>query len=200
MNATDRTERARSSAPSPTSGPSEPRPSEAVRRATGHDRGEWFAQLDTWGAAGREYREIADWLTGTHGISDWWAQKLIVEYEEARGLRAPGVRRGGTFAAGASKTLAVPIERLVQAFVDADLRERWLSGAVLHERTSQPGRSARFDWGDDGTRLNVTFAEVGEGKSQVAVEHDNLPDAQSATDRKAYWRERLTALKALLEG
>ena len=183
----------------PRAGP-EPRPSAALRRSTGRDRGEWFAMLDEWGAGGRPYREIADWLTGEHGISAWWAQKLIVEYEQARGLRDAGVRPDGTFAGGASKTVAVPVERLFEAFDDAGVRERWLPGAVLRERTSRAGRSVRFDWDADGSRLNVTFAALDAGKSQVAIEHDHLPDARAAMERKVFWRERLIALKNLLEG
>jgi hypothetical protein len=178
----------------------EPRPSAALRRSTGRDRAEWFAMLDTWGAHGRPYREIADWLTTEHGVSSWWAQKLIVEYEQARGLRDAGVRPDGTFAGGASKTIAVPVQRLFDAFLDAGLRERWLPGVVLHERTSQTGRSVRFDWEDGTSRVNVTFGALADAKSQVAVEHDHLPDARAAAERKAYWRERLTDLKALLEG
>jgi hypothetical protein len=184
----------------PTSPPPEPRPSEALRRTTGRDRAEWFAVLDAWGAADREYRDIAAWLTDEHDLSSWWAQKLIVEYEEARGLRAPGIRPGGTFAVGASKTVGVPVDRLVEAFIDSELRERWLPGASLSLRTSRPGRSARFDWEADGTRLNVDFAPKGESRSQVAVEHDHLPSAAVAEETKTFWRDRLNALKELLEG
>ena len=175
------------------------RSDEGVRRATGRDRDEWFTVLDIWGTLGRPYREIAEWLTEEHGISNWWAQKLIVEYQQARGLRAPGVRPDGTFTATASKTLAVPGERAFEAFVDAKLRERWLPGAVMHERTSQPGRSARFDWEDGVTRVNVNITAC-EGKSQAAVEHERLPDAETAERTKAFWRDRLTALKTMLEG
>ena len=117
--------------------------------------------LDTWGTLGRPDREIAEWLTEEHGISNWWAQKLIVEYQQARGLRAPGVRPDQHIrAATASKTLAVPGERAFEAFVDAKLRERWLPGAVMHERTSQPGRSARFNWEDGVTRVNVDVSRL----------------------------------------
>ncbi|HTE64672.1 MAG TPA: hypothetical protein VK736_00235 [Candidatus Binatia bacterium] len=200
MNAADRTRKSRPPAdPGPSPDP-EPRPSAALRRSTGRDRGEWFAMLDTWGAAGRAYREIAVWLTGEHGVSPWWAQKLIVEYEQARGLRDAGVRPDGTFAGGASKTIAAPVERLFDAFVDPTLRERWLPGAVMQERTSQAGRSARFDWDDGASRVNVTFNALDDAKGQVAVEHDHLPDGLAAAQRKAYWRERLGALKTLLEG
>ncbi|HTE65790.1 MAG TPA: hypothetical protein VK736_05985, partial [Candidatus Binatia bacterium] len=133
MNATDRTKRADRST-RPESPSSEPPSSAALRRSTGRDRGEWFALLDDWGAAGHAYREIADWLRGEQGVSSWWAQKLIVEYEQARGLRDAGVRHDGTFTIGASKTVAAPVERVFQAFADADLRERWLPGVVIHER------------------------------------------------------------------
>jgi len=177
----------------------EPRSSAALRRSTGRDRADWFAALDTWGAAGREYRAIADYLTGEHDMSAWWAQKLIVEYEQARGLRDPGARPDGTFAAGASKAVAVPLEVLFAAVVDADQRSAWLPGVVLHERTSQPGRSIRFDHDDGSTRVNVTFAATGDARSQVAVEHDHLPTARDAAERRAYWRERLAALKTFLE-
>jgi hypothetical protein len=156
--------------------------------------------LDAWGAAGRPYQEIAAWLTGEHGLSSWWAQKLIVEYEQARGLRAAGVRPDGTFTVGASKTVAVPAEQLYAAFVDAEVRELWLPGAAIRERTSQPGRSARFDWDDGATRVNVSVAAAGEAKSQAAVEHERLPDARAAEEAKAYWRERLDVLKTVLEG
>ena len=117
------------------------------RPTTGHDRAFWFAELDAWGAAGRPYREIADWLTTEQGLSAWWAQKLIVEYEEARGLRDRGARRDGTFSAGASRTVAAPVEKVVEAFTDATARERWLPGVAVEVRVGpaqgRPPRLAR---------------------------------------------------------
>jgi hypothetical protein len=183
-----------------TDDPEPGRPREGMRRATGRDRNEWFDVLDAWDATGRPYHEIAAWLTAEHDLSRWWAQKLIVEYEQERGLRAPGVRPDGTFTVTASKTVAVPVDRLFAAFVDPEVRERWLPAAVIRERTSQPGRSVRFDWDDGATRVNVSVAAAGEAKSQTAVEHERLPDAQAADEAKAYWRERLAVLKTLLEG
>ncbi|MQA03517.1 MAG: hypothetical protein GEV07_12630 [Streptosporangiales bacterium] len=170
------------------------------RRAAGRTYDEWFALLDEWGAPGRPYREIADWLEQEQGLSSWWAQKLIVEYEQARGLREPGVRPGGTFAAGASKTVNVAVECLYAAVVDPAERERWLPGVVLRERTSHACRSARFERPDDGTRVAITFEAKGAAKSQLAVEHERLPDAETAQQTKAFWRDRLTVLKAALEG
>lgn len=176
---------------------SEPR-SAGLQSATGRDRAEWFTLFDEWGAACRPYREIAGWLTGEHGVSEWWAQKLIVEYEQDRGLREPGARPDGTFAGGASKTVAAPVERVFEAFVDPSVRDRWLPDAGLRDRTAQPGRSARSD-ALDGSRVNVTFAGKGADRAQVAVEQERLPDAAAAEQAKIDWRERLTVLKSLLE-
>jgi hypothetical protein len=38
------------------------KPSSALLSATGRNYAEWFQLLDAWGAPGRAYREIADWL------------------------------------------------------------------------------------------------------------------------------------------
>jgi uncharacterized protein YndB with AHSA1/START domain len=173
---------------------------EAVRGATGRAYEEWFALLDAWDARGRRHGEIAAWLTGEHGVDNWWSQTITVEYERARGLRPPGGGRDGRFTVSASKTVAVPVERLFEAFVDEELRERWLPGGELRERTSQPGRSARFDWKDGATRVNVGFTAKDEGRSQVALAHERLPDSEAAGEARAFWRARMAALKELLEG
>lgn len=172
---------------------------DGVWRATGRNRDDWFAVLDEWGAAGRPFREIADWLTGEHELSKWWAQKLIIEYEQARGLRPPGVRPNGTFEVSASKTIAVPVERLFDAFVDTRQRKRWLTDAKMSLRTSQPGQSARFNWEDGSTRVNVGFIEKGPARSTVAVSHEKLATADEAETTKAMWKDRLAELKSFLE-
>jgi uncharacterized protein DUF4287 len=173
--------------------------SETVRRATGRDQAEWFALLDKWGAPDREYRDIADWLTGKHGVSKWWAQKIIIEYQEERGLRPPGVRPDGSFEVSASKTMPVPVERLFDVFVSTRERKKWLTDGRMSLRTSEPGQSARFDWEDGTTRVNVAFGDKGPSKSTVTVAHVRLPDAGKAANTKVRWRERLGELKSFLE-
>jgi uncharacterized protein YndB with AHSA1/START domain len=172
---------------------------DGVRRGTGRSRDEWNELLDAWGAGGRPYREIVEWLKSKHKLSNWWAQKLIVEYEQSRGLREPGVRPGGTFEVGATKTVAVPIDELFAAFTDGRIRQRWLPGATLRKRGSEPGRSVRFDWDDGASRVAATFVRTSSAKSQVAVQHAQLPDLKTADAMKTFWRERLVALKTFLE-
>jgi hypothetical protein len=185
----------------PVSAPGAKRPySDAVIQAnTGKTWDEWFAVLDQWGAVERPHPEIARYINQEHGVGGWWAQGVTVAYEQARGLRAPGQRRGGQFEVNASKTVAVPVERLYEAFVDPGLREQWLPGAKFEIRAATPTKSIRANWGDGSTRLIVNFTARGEAKSQVALVHERIPDAAAAEELKPWWRARVAGLKQLLE-
>jgi uncharacterized protein YndB with AHSA1/START domain len=186
---------------SPVDAPGARRPysDEVVRANTGRTWDEWFALLDDWGAAERPHTEIARWVVSEHGVGGWWAQGVTVAYEQARGLRAPGQRRDGLFEASASKTVAVPVDRLYRAFTDPALRGRWLPDVTFEVRTAQPGRSIRADWDDGSTRLAVNFTARGDAKSQVALVHQRIPDAGTAEQLRRFWRERVAVLKQVLE-
>jgi hypothetical protein len=171
---------------------------EAIRKRTGRGWEEWFELLDDWGAAERSHTEIARWITREQSIDGWSSQSVTVSYERARVGRALGEHADG-FSVSASRTVAVPIDRLYQAFHNASRRKRWLPDGRLRMRTSIEPRSIRFDWGDGSTRVNVGFTEKGAGKSQVALEHSRLSSAQEADRMKAYWRERVRTLKEQLE-
>ena len=171
---------------------------EVIRRRTGRGWEEWFDLLDEWGAIAKPHAEIARWLQSEQGIDGWSSQSVTVSYERARGRRAVGEHADG-FAITAQKTVSVPVEQLYDAFVDASLRAQWLPDGELRERTATRPKSARFDWGDDGTRVVVGFEAKGEAKSVVALEHARLPDAGEAERLKAFWRERVAALKEVLE-
>jgi hypothetical protein len=171
-----------------------------IRERTGRGWEEWFDLLDDWGAPERTHRETARWVAeqlGVHPLA-WNAQAVVGSYERARGLRAVGEHADG-FRVSASKTVAVPVERLYAAFVDPSLRRRWLPDAELRQRTVIEPRSARFDWGDGTTRVHVTFAAKGEEKSTASLQHERLADAAEADRMKAFWRERVSAMKQELE-
>ena len=95
--------------------------------------------------------------------------------------------------------MAVPVEHLYEAFTDPALRERWLPGATVEVRTARPAKSIRANWDDGSTRLVIAFTARGEAKSQVAPAHQRVPDAGAADKLKTFWRERMAALKQVLE-
>jgi hypothetical protein len=173
---------------------------ERIRQRTGRGWEEWFDLLDDWGAAERTHREIARWVADQLGIGPlvWDAQAITSSYERARGLREVGETEQG-FAVSTTRTVAVPVERLFDAVVDEALRRSWLPDGELSERTATRPKSARFDWGDGTSRVIVGFDAKGEQKSTMALQHVRLADRDEADRMKAYWRERVTALKADLE-
>jgi hypothetical protein len=185
--------------PKATEGPALTMSDQAIRRRTGRGWEEWFDLLDEWGAAERSHPEMARWIAEEHGVRGWDSQSVVVSYERARGLRAVGEHADG-FTVTATKTVAVPIERLYEAFVDEALRLSWLPEGDLRERTATRPKSARFDWGETDTRVVVGFIDKGDGRSTAALAHEKLPDAAEAERMKAFWRERVGVLKALLEG
>ncbi len=79
------------------------------------------------------------------------------------------------------------------------MRAEWLPDGRLRERTATRPKTGRFDWGEGDTRVSVTFLVKDGARSTAALEHRRLADANEADRRKAYWRERLLALKATLE-
>jgi hypothetical protein len=173
---------------------------ERIRQRTGRGWEEWFDLLDDWGAAERTHREIARWVAEQLGIEPlvWDAQAITSSYERARGLREVGETEQG-FAVSATRTVAVPVERLFDAVVDESRRRSWLPDGELSERTATRPRSARFDWGDGTSRVIVAFDAKGERKSTMALQHVRLADGDEADRMKAYWRERVSALKEELE-
>jgi uncharacterized protein YndB with AHSA1/START domain len=171
---------------------------EAMRRATGRGHAEWFALLDAWGATTHTHTEIARWLSVAHGVPGWWTQNVTVNYERARGMRAPHEMDDG-FSISVTRTIAADPERIMSAFTDTSVRKRWLRAAGMHQRPTRAALTARFDWAEPPSRIVVTVAPKGPGKGLVAVAHEKLPDARAAERSKAAWRESLAALKALLE-
>jgi hypothetical protein len=171
---------------------------EAVQRGTGRPLATWFDLLDAWGARERTHREIARWLVDEHGVGGWWAQSLTVGYERARGMRAMHEMAAG-FSVTATRTVATSADAVLDAFLDPVRRERWLGDVAMRVRRSTPEKGARFDWDEPPSRVVLGLTH-GVGRVQVAIAHEKLPDAESAERLKAMWRERLAALKEMLEG
>jgi uncharacterized protein YndB with AHSA1/START domain len=171
---------------------------ERITEATGKGWDAWLTILDRWSARDRTHRATADYLIGEHGVPGWYAQAITNGYERTRGLRQKHQQADG-FTIYASKTVGVPIDVLFSAFTDEPMRRQWLTDGRMSSRSSQPDKVARFDWDDGATRVMVTFEDKGPTKSTAAVAHERLPDPEAAEAAKAAWKQRLAALKSLLE-
>jgi uncharacterized protein YndB with AHSA1/START domain len=169
----------------------------AVQAKTGKTWPEWFAILDKAGAQKMTHQQIVAYLVEEHNMPGWWQQMVTVGYEQARGLRAKHEKPDG-FLISVSKTLGVPAAKAFHAWHDARTRARWLPGAPMKIRKATPDKSMRVTWGEH-ENLSVDFYAKGEGKCQVVVQHEKLPNAEAAAQAKAYWGEALGRMKALVE-
>jgi hypothetical protein len=171
----------------------------AVKAKTGCPWARWVAALDRVQAHTWSHREIAAWVREKYGVTGWWAQTVTVGYERIKGLRAIGQRRGGSFEANKSRTFAVPVAALFGAWHDERTRARWLGDFGLTVRKATPHRSMRITW-HDGSSVELWFTEKGAAKSQVQVAQRKLPDRAAAARAKAFWAQKLDALRDVLAG
>lgn len=165
---------------------------------TGRDWEHWLGVLDAWRARDRTHTETAEHLVTQHAVPGWYAQAITNGYERARGMRVKHQQADG-FTVYASKTVNVPVDVLFEAFVDDDVRGRWLTDGTMSVRSAQSGKVARFTWAGGPTRIMVTFDPKGPSKTTASVSHERLPDPEAAEVAKASWRKRVAALKAFLE-
>ena len=165
-----------------------------VKRATGCTWERWVKALDYAGAHRWSHRAIADYVRTTYKTPSWWTQTVTVGYERIKGLRAIGQQRDGGYVATKSKTLPAPAGTVYRAFADGRIRRQWLDGVKLTVRKSTPNRSVRITW-DDDTSVEVWLTSKGGGKTSAQVQHRNLVDRVDADRRRAFWAERLDALR-----
>jgi hypothetical protein len=168
-----------------------------IKARTGCTWERWVWALDRVRAHEWPHRDIAEYVHTKYRVPGWWSQAVTVGYERIKGLRAIGQRRDGGFEAAKSKTFEVPVARLYGAWKNARSRARWLPGVALTIRTATPNRSMRIGW-PDGTTVALWFTAKGAAKSQVAVQHLQLPSKEAATRMKEFWAERLGVLETAL--
>lgn len=164
----------------------------AVKQHTGCTWDRWVRALDHHGAAAMPHREIVTLVSTKYKVPDWWSQMVTVGYERIKGLRARGQRRDGTYEATKSRTFAVPVAILFDAWANARRRKAWL-GERVTIRTATAPKSMRVGW-SDGSIIAVGFYAKGTSKSSVAVQHAKLRDRETAERLKQYWADRLKAL------
>src|SRR3954470_22662402 len=114
-----------------------------LKEKTGCTWERWVKALDRQKAYTWTHREIAKYVMETYKTPGWWAQTVTVGYERIKGLRAVGQRRDGSFEANKSKTIAVPLATLYDAFSNPRVRARWLPGVDLTVRTATREKSMR---------------------------------------------------------
>lgn len=171
-----------------------------VVEQTGKTIEEWFSYLDKKGASALQHKEIFKLIGDTKGLvplGQWNQNLLTTLYEWNRGLKERGEKANG-FEISISKTIGVPVAVLYASWTEEPFRKRWLTEKIII-RKATADKSARVTWSDQVTSLSVDFYAKGADKTQVVVQHLKIRDSTEAARLKAYWKEKLDVLKALLE-
>ncbi len=171
--------------------------SAAVKTATGRLWPEWCGRLDRAGARSWPHAESVLWLQDQHQLTDWWCQMVTVGYEQASGRRQKHQKPAG-LEISVSRTIGAPVAVAFAAWKEAGQRELWLPRTPLIVRKATPHKSIRITWGD-GSHVSVNFWPKGPLRCQVVPTHARRPDASTAERMKAYWADRLEALRRLVE-
>ena len=173
---------------------------ESVKKATSRNWEQWFAILDQAKMFEKSHREMARWLSDNHTRDDWWAQTIIVGYEQARGLRKPGQRPDGTFSVSISKVMNLSASRLYEVWTEESIRRKWLGDdAGLEITTANKDRNIRGKWADRGATINVSFYRKTEDRAQVVIQLDKLPEEHDVADMRSYWKSALARLGSLID-
>ena len=171
--------------------------SAATEKATGKPWAEWMTLLDEAGGREMDHKQLVDHLARHHRVPAWWLQQIAVGYEKSRRLRAHHQMVDG-YQISRSRTLAVAVERVYDAWLDPQRRAGWLPGVDFTVRKATPHKSIRLNWGD-GSRLEVRLTPKGANKTAVTVQQDKIADAATAEEMKAYWTAALERLQQHLE-
>lgn len=166
---------------------------EAIRNGTGRDWDEWIRLLDEAGGASMTHTELAKYVLDNYDLSVWWGQGVAIGYHTAKGLRPKGMTSKG-FAANASKTLSIPLNRLWKLWADDDLRAQWLDPDLLTVSSASENRTFNAKYNPDGTRISINFSAVGDDRSKFGLQHAGLANAEEIEERKAFWKAAIERL------
>lgn len=186
--------------PGPTRKTQQPKISnEAVLKATGKSWNQWFHELDEAGASAWPHKQIAKHVNEGYLATFWWAQSIAVAYENARGLREKHEMPDG-YQIQREKRMAASVAKTWQAWTDPNQRKKWLpeSAAATIRQVREDKHTIRLDW-PDGSRVLAGVRPLGDSRSVCGVQQSKLPDAAAAETAKAFWADRLTQLKQILE-
>lgn len=193
---------------------------DAVRKATGKGWDEWFALLDSEGAAALPHKQVARMLHDKGYIaSGWWCQMVTVEYERARGKRVLGGTESAGFQIGVQKTLPLAAEDAWNLITQPEGLALWLGtvpslrwergteyataeGTRGEIRSVHPNKLLRLTWQPPDfpapSTLQVSLEPSGK-KTAVRFHQEKLASAETREHMRAHWRAVLQKLAVLAE-
>lgn len=168
---------------------------EAVKKATGKTWDEWFKILDSAESSKKPHKEIVLWIMDQGLLaSGWWAQSVVVGYEEKIGRRVFGKRAVGDFSVSIGKTLkGTPDDawKVWQNLVKG--KKKFNKVKIEGEFRISSTNKWRYWKADmrDGSKLSVNIGPKTDNSSTLSVTLDKLKDKNVVEGWRKYWKEFL---------
>lgn len=168
----------------------------AVEKNTGKGWNEWFSRLDDVNVTKLSHTVIARWLIDEgHIESEWWAQPVTVDYEQAPSLRKVN-QRADSFFFSVTKTVSSPVADVYDEWVGTEKRARWLAGPREPGcSTGNRDKNLQTRWPGDSSSLIVTFTPKGDDRTQVVVQVEKLAEDNQLEPMHKSWKDALAALR-----
>jgi uncharacterized protein YndB with AHSA1/START domain len=181
----------------------------AALKRTGHGLDYWFAVLDRFGT-GHGHTKTAEYLYSKHKLPGWYAQSITVTWERARGLRQENQTCSGDFQVSVSRSIAAPVEVLVDLINEPKTRAKWLAGVdkalrkgmeeafaagKALELKKQGQARMRYKWLSSVVELRLTGNP--NGKSTLVADNSALTDAEAVAARREIFARALDRLRAM---
>ena len=170
---------------------------ETVKAKTGRSWHEWFDILENASADKLNHQEIANLLSRRHDLNDWWSQMVAQVYKQHTRIHEQYEQTEG-FEISVNKTFQIDVRTIYAAWVTDEKRRRWLQESPIKITAATRNKSIRAQWADGQSRLSIDFYSKGENRSQVVVQHMNLPSLKAAEDMQTFWKEKLNTLEETL--
>ena len=165
---------------------------EAIRAGTGKGWEDWCVLIDHFPGRADGHAAIAKHVHDDLGAGDWWSQGVTVGYERITGLRLPHQMPDGTFTANKSATVAIEAEELRRLLLDDDDRGELFPAVATELKSKLTAKAIRIGMGT-GSAI-IRLEERSGGRTQIAIQHSQLPTFDDVEEWKFYWGEWLEAI------
>ncbi|WP_341953126.1 hypothetical protein [Salinibacterium sp. TMP30] len=165
---------------------------EAIRAGTDKGWEDWCDLIEQFAGRADGHAAIAQHVGDDLGVSGWWAQAVTVGYERITGLRLPNQMSDGTFTANKSGTVTVESDMLRRLLLDDDDRAQLFPGVATELKSKLTAKAIRVTVGP-GSAI-IRLEDRSGGRTQVVIQHSQLPTFGDVEEWKFYWAEWLDAI------
>lgn len=180
---------------------------EAVVKATGKSWDEWFKILDSADASKMPHKDIVrmlhdkglirkrkDWPEDKNFNAGWWAQSIVVGYEEKIGRRVFGAKTAGNYSVTVGKSLAGTPDDVLKIWQGL-VKEKTEFNKVKIEGDSRISSTDKWRYWKvdlvDGSKIMAATGPKVNNQSAFSVTMDKLKGEKEVEMWRRYWKKFL---------